>query len=160
MSRNESVVEVLRLDTAYQFAEFFYLLKARGLESLSHLARLEAIHSRYIEGLMRDPVKIKRLNLRRSRVEDACFTGETRPRLLQDWKDCPGTIDQSNLARFLFMTMSTETCRKLSVAFAEAGFLTRRRSAYGTTLLRSTGRAEEVFGGCLRALRLRICGGR
>ncbi len=156
LKRSEEVFEILRLDTAYQFAEFFFLMKARRIETADHLAGLEEAHNLYLGQLMRDPAKMKRMNLRRSRIEDALFTGETRPRLLQDWRDGPGTIDQSNLARFLAMTMSTETCRKLSVTFAEAGFLVRRRSPYGTTLVRSTGVAEQVFGDCLRKLRLRL----
>jgi len=39
---------------------------------------------------------------------------------------------QSNLARFLAALMSTETCRKIVVACAQAGFLLRERNPYGT----------------------------
>jgi hypothetical protein len=52
--------------------------------------------------------------------------------------------------------MSTETCRKVVVACAEAGFLERKRTAYGTMLVHTTGKLEDIFGGILRQLRSRI----
>lgn len=159
VDRSDPVLEVLRLETTYQFAEFFYLLRAQRIETAEQLAQLEEGHSRYFDQLSRDKAKIKRLKLRESRVSDALFTGDTRPRLIQDWRDNPGTIDQSNLARFLAMTMSKETCRSLAVACASAGFLTRWKSPLGTTLVRSTGIMEDVFGEYLRAFRNRIVEG-
>jgi hypothetical protein len=78
------------------------------------------------------------------------------PRLLQHWRESAGAIDQSNLARLLMSVMSTETCRKVIVACADAGFLARKRTPYGTVLVISNGTLEEIFGGCLRDLRLRM----
>jgi hypothetical protein len=81
------------------------------------------------------------------------------PRLLQNWREKPGTIDQSNLARLLVSVMSTETCRKLVVACAEAGCLRREKTPYGTIVVSSTGVLERIFGDCLREMRLRIQSG-
>ena len=71
-------------------------------------------------------------------------------------QDSKGAIDQSNLARLLMGVMSTETCRKVVVACAEAGFLERKRTAYGTMLVHTTGKLEDIFGRILRELRSRI----
>jgi hypothetical protein len=83
------------------------------------------------------------------------FTSDTMPRLLQNWQEEPGAIDQSNLARFLGVVMSPETCRKTVVACAEAGFLVRRKSPYGTFIVKSAGDLERVFGSTLREARSR-----
>lgn len=158
-SKDNRVIDILRLQAAFDFAEFFYTLRAQGIESADQLGRLEEAHSRYLESLLKDETKMKRFNLRKTRIEAAMFTGDTRPRLVQDWRERPGAIDQSNLARLLVTQMSTETCRKLVVAGASAGFLVRWKSPYGTMLVASTGVMEDIFGNCLRALRKRIIEG-
>jgi hypothetical protein len=83
-------------------------------------------------------------------------SSHTLPRLLQNWRDRPGAIDQSNPARLLMSVMSTETCRKVVVACAEAGFIDRTRTPYGTMLVQSKGTLEDIFGLILRELRSRI----
>jgi hypothetical protein len=117
---------------------------------------LAELHNEYIVELSKDPSKVARLGLSRERLLDAMFTADTMPRLLHHWAERPGTLDQSNLARFLAALMSTETCRKVVVACGEAGFVERDRSAYGTVLVRSTGTLEGLFAQCLRGLRRRI----
>ena len=52
--------------------------------------------------------------------------------------------------------MSTEQTRKVVLACEAAGFLDRRKTAFGTMVVRSTGVMERVFGGHLRDLRGRI----
>lgn len=158
-SRDPEHLATLRIEAAYQLCEFFYLLRARGIETADEIGRLADIHNMHIEHLCRDREKMKRLGVRHDRLLDAIFTADTLPRLRESWARQPGSIDQSNLARFLVTVMSTETCRKLAVAFAEAGYLDRSRSSYGTVLLRSTGALEQIFGGVLRDLRSRILGG-
>src|SRR5207245_9646374 len=86
-------------------------------------------------------------------LERIC-TGATMPLLLEVWGINRGSLDQSNLARFLVTIMSTETCRKLVVAFTTAGFLERSRTANGTVVIRSNGQIEEIFGASIRQLRL------
>lgn len=156
LRKDPSCIEMLRIESMYQFCEFFYLLKARKIEGEEAIRRLADIHNEHLDGLSRDKDKMDRLGLRKDRLLDAIFTADTLPRLIETWRETPGRIDQSNLARFLVCVMSTETCRKLVVAATDAGFLQRTRSPFGTVLVSSTGRMEQIFGAVLRDLRLRI----
>jgi hypothetical protein len=153
-SREEGVLSTLRLEATYQLAEFLYLLRARGIETEAQIRMLAELHNEYIVGLTKDMAKIARLGLNRERLLDAMFTADTLPRLVLHWAEKPGTLDQSNLARLLAGLMSAETCRKVVLACAEAGFLMRDRSPYGTIFVRSTGALERIFAECLRKLRL------
>jgi len=152
-SQEPEVIAVLRLSPIYQFAEFFYLLRARHIETGEQMKALAELHNAYIADLTKDTAKMRRLGLNQDRLLDAIFTSDTMPRLLQQWRDRPGSIDQSNLARFLVSIMSTETCRKLVVASASAGFLSRERTPFGTIIVQSTGIMEQVFGACVREIR-------
>jgi len=154
--REETVLAILRSEAAYQFAEFFYLLRARSIDSVDALQSLAEMHNDFLVELAKDKVKMARLGLRSDRVLDAMFTADTLPRLLQGWRERAGTFDQSNLSRFLLTVMSSETCRKVVVACHKAGFLTRERTAYGTTVVYSNGSLENIYGSCLRQLRVRL----
>jgi hypothetical protein len=156
VSRDADVLATLRLEATYQVAEFLYLLRARGVASEEQIRMLAELHNAYIVDLTKDPAKAGRLGLTRDRLLDAIFTADTLPRLVHHWTERPGTLDQSNLARFLAALMSAETCRKVIVACGEAGFLARDRSAYGTILVRSVGTLERLFAQTLRDLRQRI----
>jgi hypothetical protein len=155
-SEKDSVRETLRLEATYQLAEFFFLIRAQHIETVSDIQRLAELHNQYVVDLMKDPQKMRRMGLSRERALDAMFTSDTLPRLSQNWQDSKGAIDQSNLARLLMGVMSTETCRKVVVACAEAGFLERKRTPYGTMLVHTTGKLEDIFGQVLRELRARI----
>ncbi|MCW1840031.1 hypothetical protein [Prosthecomicrobium hirschii] len=160
LSRDPDVLDTLRIESMYQFAEFFFLLRARGIEEVEQIEQLADVHNAHIVGLTKDAEKMRRLGLRKQRLLDAMFTSDTLPRLLQNWRDRPGQLDQSNLARFLVTVMSTETARKLAVAAAEGGFLDRAKSPYGTVLVRSTGVMEQIFGATVRDLRAKILASR
>ena len=149
-------VEILRLNPMYDFAEFFFTLRARELQTEDDIETMVDLHNAYIVHLTKDRHKMQRLGLKLDRLLAAIFTSDTRPRLLQTWREQPGAFDQSNLARFLAAVMSTETTRKLVVASHRAGFLSRRKSAFGTMVVASTGVMEQVFGSCIRDLRGRI----
>lgn len=155
-SRDQDTLDMLRIEAMYEFAEYFYLLRARGIAAAGQVAALADAHNAHMVALSRDTAKMRRLGLRQERLLDAMFTADTLPRLLETWRQAPGTLDQSNLARLLVTIMSTETCRKLVVAAAAAGFLERRRSPHGPVLIRSTGVMEQVFGATLRDARSRI----
>lgn len=155
-SREADLLDGLRIESMYQFCEFFYLLKARRIENVETVRTLADIHNQHLVELSRDKAKLARLGIRMERLLDAIFTGDTMQRLIEAWRDRPGQIDQSNLARFLVLVMSTETCRKLVVTSCEAGFLNRSRSAFGSMLVTTTGVMEQIFGGVMRDLRLRI----
>lgn len=155
-SRKDGTLETLRLEATYQFAEFLFLVRGQGIEAEADIQRLAELHNQYIVDLLKDPAKLDRIGLNRERALEAMFTADTMPRLLQNWRDSPGAIDQSNLARLLMSVMSTETCRKVIVACAEAGFVDRTRTPYGTMLVQSKGGLEDIFGSILRELGSRI----
>lgn len=155
-SADAKILGVLRLEATYQLAEFYFLLRARGLETEADIERLAELHNQYVVDIMKDAAKMDRLGISRERALESMFTADTMPRLLQHWRERVGAIDQSNLARLLMSVMSTETCRKVVVACAESGFLERKRTPYGTVLVFSNGTLETIFGNCLRDLRTRI----
>lgn len=156
LSRDPRLLDELRIESMYQFCEFFYLVRAQGITSGPAIAALADLHNRHMEALLKDREKMKRLKLTPKRVLDAVITGDMMPRLVEIWSETPGRIDQSNLGRFLVTVMSAETSRSLAVAATEAGFMTRSAAKKGLVLVRSTGIMERVFGGVLRDLRLRI----
>jgi hypothetical protein len=155
-SADAKVLGVLRLEATYQLAEFYFQLRARGIETETDIRRLAELHNQYVVDIMKDPAKMDRLGVSRERALESMFTADTMPRLLQHWRESIGAIDQSNLARLLMSVMSTETCRKVVVACAESGFLERKRTPYGTVVVFSNGTLEAIFGNCLRDLRTRI----
>ena len=155
-SQAEGVLSVLRLEATYQVAEFLYLIRARGIETGDQIRRLAELHNQYIVDLTKDSDKVERMGLNRDRLLDAIFTSDTMPRLVEQWSAHRRGFDQSNLARFVAVLMSTETCRKVVVACAEAGFLLREKTPYGTVLVSSSGILEQLFSESLRRLRIRL----
>lgn len=159
VSADDDVLDSLRLEATRQLAEWLFVLAARKVETVEQIETLANLHNAYIVELTKDGAKMARMGLREDRMLNAMFTADVLPRLLQTWREEAGAIDQSNLARFLAITMSTETCRKVAVACAEAGFLARSRSPYGTFLLRSTGKLEQLFRDTLKEFRQRAGAG-
>ncbi|MBB6487063.1 hypothetical protein GGD46_004363 [Rhizobium lusitanum] len=134
-------------------AEFLYSLRVFGISTVEDIERFADLHNDYVVSLTRDAAKLERLGLTQERALGSMFTSDTKPRLIQNWSERPGAIDQSNLARFLVAVMSSETCRKILIDFELAGFVERKRSPYGTVIIWSTGRIENIFGLMLRNLR-------
>jgi len=127
-----------------------------GINTAEDIERFADLHNDYVVSLTRDPAKLQRLGLSQDRALASMFTADTKPRLIQNWAEKSGAIDQSNLARFLVAVMSSETCRKTLIDFETAGFMQRKRSPYGTMVVWSTGMIEEIFGEMLRDLRLSL----
>jgi hypothetical protein len=157
--QSADVLHALRLESSYHLCEFFFLLKANGFYETDDIHPLADMHNRYLAELLKDEEKMRRMNLTSERLLEAIFTGDTMPRLLGVWRAARGDLDQSNLARFLVTIMSTETCRKLVVAFTKAGFFDRVRTPHGTVVIRSKGAVEELFGASIRQLRLELKSG-
>jgi hypothetical protein len=155
-SQDEQALSLLRSESTFLLAQFFYLITARGLFASDQIAQFADLHNQYIVQLLDDPIKMARLGLTSARLLDAMFTADTLPRLIQNWETRAGAIDQSNLARFLVTLMSAETCRKVLVACESAGFVERTRTSSGATVICSTGVLEQLFGSYLRAIRKRI----
>lgn len=155
-SKDVDVLDALRLDSMYEFAEFYFTLAAMGFDAPDDIAILDEMHNQRIEDLLKNPDAMRQRKLRKDRLLEAIFTADTRPRLEQIWRSQPGALDQSNLGRFLLPQMSKETSRTLVVASQRAGFLTRAETVFGAIVVASTGVMEEVFGQCLRETRLAI----
>jgi hypothetical protein len=151
--QDEQALSVVRSESTFLLAQFFYLVRARGLSAAEQIAQLADLHNQYIVQLLDDPGKMARLGLTSARLLDAMFTADTLPRLVQNWETRAGAIDQSNLARFLVTLMSAETCRKVLVACESAGFIERVRTSAGATVVCSTGVLEQLFGVYLRVIR-------
>ncbi len=154
--RAEDVQDILRTDGMFDFAEFFFTIDAMGLKAPEDISILADLHNRRIEAIVGDPDILRRRRLNRERLLAAIFTSDTRPRLEEIWRELPGSLDQSNLARFLLPQMSSETSRKLILTSQSAGFLSRRKTPYGSIVVNSTGVMEAVFGRCIRQMRLSI----
>jgi len=156
LSRDAEVLDDLRLDSMYEFAEFYFTLAAMGFNAADDIAILAEMHNQRIEDLLKNVEAMRQRKLRKDRLLEAIFTADTRPRLEQIWRSQPGALDQSNLGRLLLPQMSKETSRTLVVASQKAGFLTRSETVFGAIVVASTGVMEDVFGQCLRETRLAI----
>ncbi len=155
-TQDGDVLDDLRLDSMYEFAEFYFTLAAMGFNAPDDISILAEMHNQRIEDLLKNTDAMRQRKLRKDRLLEAIFTADTRPRLEQIWRSQPGALDQSNLGRFLMPQMSKETSRTLIVASQAAGFLTRTVTAFGSIVVASTGVMEKVFSSCLRETRLAI----
>ena len=136
-----------------QIAEFFFLLRAFGLDSEEKIRRYAELHNQHLEELQADRAKMRRLGLSPTRIRKGMFSPDSIPKLVENYRSGNAAIDQSDLARLLIEVMSPETCRKTTVLLTEAGYLERRRSPYQSVLVRSTGALERVFSRSLRHVR-------
>jgi hypothetical protein len=155
-SQSEDVLEMLRLEKMFEYAQFFFTIAVMGLNGPDDAALLADFHNEHLDKLLKDEAGLKRRGLSRDRVLWAIFTADTKPRLELIWDERPGSLDQSNLARFLVGQMSSETAREITVACEAAGFVTRRRHGSGATVVRTTGVMERVMSESLRQMRLAI----
>jgi hypothetical protein len=146
VSENPDVQVALRQESAFQLAEFFYLVEAYGMGTPEAIRRLADAHNAYLHDLAKDREKMRRMGLRPDRIERAIFGPEHLAKLGENYARTPPAIDQSDLSRLLTIVMSSETCRKLCVACEDAGFLARAKSPYGAMLVRSTGVMERIYG--------------
>lgn len=152
VSTDPDIIAALNADAIHVIAEFYYRLKALGIEAAEDLERIAVEHNQRLGGMTSARPKGARPAPKPERIQRALFSTDVMLRLVQNWRDHRGAIDQSNLARFLVLEMSTETCRKAVVALAKAGCLDRVHTPYGTTLVISSGRLEEIFETALKAL--------
>jgi hypothetical protein len=94
-----------------------------------------------------------RLGLTPDRIRKGLFAEDSIAKVVENYKGDGSTFDQSDLSRLLVELMSQETCRKIVVALAEAGYLVRWKSPYHSVLVRSPGVLEAIFARHLRTLR-------
>ena len=155
-SKDEEVLETLRLEKMFEFAQFFFTIQAMGLNGPDDATMLADLHNEHLDKLLKDKAALRRRGLTADRLLKAIFTSDTKPRLEQIWRESPGALDQSNLARFLVTQMSSETARKFAEACEAAGFVKRTHHAFGATVVCSTGVMEKALSESLRDMRLAI----
>ena len=151
--QNRHFAASLRQDSIYQMAEFFFLLRAFGIEDDAKIRRYAEVHNLYIEELQKDKTKRIRLGLSPTRVEKGMFSQDCISKLVENYRTHDGAIDQSDLSRLLIQVMSPETCRKTVVTLTKAGYLERWSSPYQAKLVRSTGTLERLFARSMRHVR-------
>jgi hypothetical protein len=156
LSQAADVLDALRLEKTYEFAQFFFTIEVMGLTGPDDASLLADLHNDHVEGLLKDKLGMQRRGLKEDRLLKAIFTSDTKPRLEQIWREKPGALDQSNLARFLVTQMSSESARKIAEACEAAGFVTRTQHVFGAIVVSSTGVMERVLGESLREMRLAI----
>jgi len=155
-TQDGAILEALRLDSMFEFAEFFFALRVMDFTAPDDIGLLAEAHNQRIVDLEKNPLEMRRRKLSKDRLLKAMFTADTLPRLESCWREAPGSLDQSNLARFLAPQMSPETTRKLANACAASGFLKRRDAEFGTVIVITTGVMEGVFSQCMREMRNEI----
>lgn len=152
-TQDEAILEGLRLESMFEFAEFYFAIRVMDFTAPEDIGLLARAHNQRIVDLEKNRAEMRRRKLTKDRVLKGMFTADILPRLESCWREAPGALDQSNLARFLAPQMSPETTRKLVVACTASGFLTRRDTGFGTVVVISTGVMEDVFGSCMREMR-------
>jgi hypothetical protein len=152
-AQDDEILEGLRLESMFEFAEFYFAIKVMGFTEPDDITLLARAHNQRIIDLEKNPAELRRRRLTKERVLKGMFTADTLPRLESCWREAPGSLDQSNLGRFLAPQMSPETTRKLVIACKDAGFLSRRETVFGAMVVVSTGVMEDVFGQCMREMR-------
>jgi hypothetical protein len=155
-TQDDDILEDLRLESMFEFAEFYFAIRVMGFTEPDDITILAKIHNQRIIDLEKNPAEMRQRRLSKDRILKGMFTSDTLPRLESCWREAPGSLDQSNLARFLSPQMSSETTRKLVVASTAAGFLNRRETVFSTMVVVSTGVMEDVFGQCMREMRIAI----
>jgi len=148
-----ATLDQLRHGKAFELAHFFFTFKAMNLDGPNDAGILAQIHNDRLVALSKDKRAMKSRGLTQDQLLKAHFTADIQPRLEMIWRERPGALDQSNLARFLFLQMSSETARKLVEACCAAGVLERWRHPAGSKVVISTGFLEATMSETLRAMR-------
>lgn len=136
---------IIQSDATFYVAEFYYRLRAFDIKAVEDLKAFALQHNERIAKTISSQQKFCRSRTRLLRIERAIFSTDVMGRLLQNWREHPGAMDQSNLARFLALEMSTESCRKVILALSEMACFERLPTPYGTTLVISNGWLEDMF---------------
>lgn len=167
LSRDPDVLEELQREKLFELAEFYYAMAAMGIREPDDILILVRLHNHRIADMIAKKrarkaaamPSLEQPSAARKSEDDpllwAMFTMDVLPRLEKTWRENPGALDQSNLARFLALQMSKEKLRDLVVAAEAAGFLNRvARRTY--TVVMSTGVLEHILDRCMRDMRLAI----
>ncbi len=149
MSKDAAVLSQLASDPMFDFAEFYYAIHAFGLAGQDDVIVLLDLHNARVASLAKAPCVQRDLT-------GAIFPDVDLVRLEEIWRDMPGSLEQSTLARFLSPTMSEDSVHMLVIACEAAGFVTRTATVRNSVVVSSVGIMEEIMTECLRDLRSAI----
>jgi hypothetical protein len=150
LSQDAAILGHLASDPMFAFAEFYYAIHAMGLTGADDIIVLLDMHNERIAALAN-------IWLPPHWLAGAIFPDVELIRLEEIWRDMPGGLQQSMLARFLAPHMREEIVYMLVIACEEAGFVTRTATVRNSVVVSSTGVMEEIMTTCLRDMRLAIC---
>ncbi len=149
MSKDAAVLRPLASESMFDFAEFYYAIHAMGLRGHDDAIVLLDMHNARVASLATAPRGTHDLT-------GAFFSDVDLMRLEEIWRDMPGSLEQSILARFLAPYMSEASVHRLVVACEAAGFVTRTATVRNCVVVSSVGLMEEIMTECLRDLRSAI----
>lgn len=134
---------LVRSDGAAQIAEFYFVLEELGLADGARFRPYLERHNAAMLAYLDAPDRMRAIGLTPQRVKAAMFSADQMDFVA--FVSPPGRLllDQSSLGRLLTEVMAPESCRRIVVALAEGGLLTRRM--VGQALIESTGVLEGLF---------------
>jgi hypothetical protein len=141
LSKND--VDLLRGDTTYQVAEFYYVIDDMKLADKQKMRLVLERHNRDMEELVANRQRRELMGLLKQSVERAIFSPIQIDKVVENVVDGKLRLDQSDLGRLLAQAMSPETCRKVVVSLARGGLINRIN--IGQVLIVSNGVLEGYF---------------
>jgi len=136
--------KLLRSETVYQIAEFFYVLKFGGLTIPDDLRGFLMRHNADMERLLASCRNgYAEGGLSAQRLKRAIFSLAQIDYVLHESSQGEPRFDQQSLQRIFTQAMSFESCRNLLVVLASYGFL--RRWEFNQVIIGSAGLLEPLF---------------
>ncbi len=149
LTQDAGVLSQLVGEHMFTFAEFYYSIHAMGLTGPDDIIVLLDLHNERVAALAK-------ARLATPRLAGAIFSDVDLARLEEIWRDMPGGLEQSTLARFLAPHMLEDSAHMLVVACEAAGFVMRTATVCNSVVVASTGIMEEIMTTCLRDMRFAI----
>lgn len=134
---------LIRSEASAQVAEFFFLAAELGLHEEGLFRRFLIAHNAAMDSYLAEPGRTQTLGLSRQRVEAARFSEEQIGFIELVSPAGALYLDQSSIGRLLAEVMAPESCRKVVIALADAGLLTRH--TVGHVLISSDGTLESLY---------------
>jgi hypothetical protein len=138
------VIPVLRGDSVYDLAQFFYLAEELDLRNPGKFRMLIERHNHDMAEL-KNTSRMHVIGLNARRLDEAIFSEHQQRKIEDAGLDAHGKVrlDQSDLSKLMAVMMSPESCRQAVVALSEGALLLRR--GRGTVFVSSDGTLERYF---------------
>ncbi|MCY3877522.1 MAG: hypothetical protein OXF88_24930 [Rhodobacteraceae bacterium] len=135
----------LKSDGVLQIAEFFFLLKCHEIKTTRQIKAFARLHNKYLQDTMDSPEELEWLDRTRMQLDGAFFSELGIEKLAENFQRNPPSFDQSDLCRFLVTQQSGENCRRSLKTLQQAGLLDANRIPYGSIVLHSSGKLEQIY---------------